>query len=128
MCVKKKIDHRGAEQELERRYHDIITMLDNHNIKYEAFDFHSECKKMRWDRLSILVNRVAHEQDNLKYFLLGSDGKLLISQKGVFRTNCVDCLDRTNVVQSLLGRRMLTVMLQVKINCFNPFIKCYVQK
>lgn len=88
-------------------------MLDNSEIKYEAFDFHSECKKMRWDRLSILVNRVAHEQDNLKYFLLGSDGKLLISQKGVFRTNCVDCLDRTNVVQSLLGRRMLTTMLQV---------------
>lgn len=68
---------------------------------------------MRWDRLSILVNRVAHEQDNLKYFLLGSDGKLLISQKGLFRTNCIDCLDRTNVVQSLLGRRMLTIMLQV---------------
>lgn len=106
------IDHRGAEQELERNYHDIVTMLDNNKIKYEAFDFHSECKKMRWDRLSILVNRVAHEQDNLKYFLLGSDGKLLILQKGVFRTNCVDCLDRTNVVQSLLGRRMLTVMLQ----------------
>lgn len=111
----KKIDHRGAEQELERKYNDIVTMLDNSDIKYEAFDFHSECKKMRWDRLSILVNRVAHEQDNLKYFLLGSDRKLLMLQRGVFRTNCVDCLDRTNVVQSLLGRRMLTVMLQVKI-------------
>lgn len=93
-------------------------MFDNSKIKYEAFDFHYECKKMRWDRLSILVNRVAHEQDNLNYFLLGSDGKLLVSQKGVFRTNCVDCLDRTNVVQSLLGRRILTVMLQVKLLLF----------
>lgn len=90
-------------------------MMDNNKIKYEAFDFHSECKKMRWDRLSILVNRVAHEQDNYKYFFLGSDGKLLISQKGVFRTNCIDCLDRTNVVQSLLGSRMLTIMLQVNV-------------
>lgn len=90
-------------------------MLDNSNLKYEAFDFHSECKKMRWDRLSILVNRIAHEQDNLKYFLIGSDGKLYVSQKGVFRTNCIDCLDRTNVVQSLLARRMLTIMLQVNV-------------
>ncbi|XP_050520427.1 phosphatidylinositol-3-phosphatase SAC1 [Daktulosphaira vitifoliae] len=106
------IDHRGAEQELERKYHDIVNMIDSNKIKYEAFDFHCECKKMRWDRLSILINRVAHEQDNLNYFLLGSDGKLLISQKGIFRTNCIDCLDRTNVVQSLLGRRMLTIMLQ----------------
>lgn len=88
-------------------------MFDNNKVKYEAFDFHYECKKMRWDRLSILVNRVAHEQDNFNYFLLGSDGKLLVLQKGVFRTNCIDCLDRTNVVQSLLGRRILTVMLQV---------------
>ncbi|XP_025422349.1 phosphatidylinositide phosphatase SAC1 isoform X2 [Sipha flava] len=112
------IDHRGAEQELETKFRDIVILLEDNKIKYEAFDFHSECKKMRWDRLSILVNRVAHEQDNLKYFLLGSDGKLLISQKGVFRTNCVDCLDRTNVVQSLLGRRMLTIMLQ-KLDILN---------
>ncbi|VVC32076.1 SAC domain [Cinara cedri] len=112
------IDHRGVEQELEHKYRDIVNMLDDSKIKYEAFDFHYECKKMRWDRLSILVNRVAHEQDNLKYFLLGSDGKLLILQKGVFRTNCIDCLDRTNVVQSLLGRRILTVMLQ-KLDVLN---------
>ena len=29
------------------------------------------------------------------------------SQSGVFRTNCIDCLDRTNVVQSLIGRYVL---------------------
>lgn len=28
-------------------------------------------------------------------------------QKGVFRTNCMDCLDRTNVVQSVLARQLL---------------------
>lgn len=28
-------------------------------------------------------------------------------QTGVFRTNCIDCLDRTNVVQSLIARRSL---------------------
>lgn len=30
---------------------------------------------------------------------------------GVFRTNCIDCLDRTNVVQSLLAKRILQVQL-----------------
>jgi hypothetical protein len=29
------------------------------------------------------------------------------AQKGIFRTNCMDCLDRTNVVQSVLGRQIL---------------------
>ena len=33
------------------------------------------------------------------------------SQNGVFRTNCMDCLDRTNVVQSVLGRNILLSQL-----------------
>lgn len=32
-------------------------------------------------------------------------------QEGVFRTNCVDCLDRTNVVQGLLARHALEALL-----------------
>jgi hypothetical protein len=30
---------------------------------------------------------------------------------GVFRTNCIDCLDRTNVVQGVLGRKALEGLL-----------------
>lgn len=30
---------------------------------------------------------------------LDKDGRMVRSQKGVIRTNCVDCLDRTNLVQ-----------------------------
>lgn len=29
--------------------------------------------------------------------------KLVAKQKGVFRTNCLDCLDRTNYIQSRIG-------------------------
>ena len=32
-------------------------------------------------------------------------------QVGVFRTNCIDCLDRTNVVQSLLASQNLATVL-----------------
>ena len=34
-----------------------------------------------------------------------------IEQKGTFRVNCMDCLDRTNVIQSALARQMINVML-----------------
>ncbi|MEQ2213040.1 Phosphatidylinositide phosphatase SAC1-A [Xenoophorus captivus] len=47
------------------------------------------------------------------YFMVNSDGKILTQQKGVFRSNCMDCLDRTNVIQSLLARRSLQSQLQV---------------
>lgn len=68
---------------------------------------------MRYDRLSILIDRLAHEQDEFGFFLLNSEGMIILTQEGVFRTNCVDCLDRTNVVQSLLARRSLKIVLQV---------------
>ena len=32
-------------------------------------------------------------------------------QKGVFRTNCMDCLDRTNVVQSYMNKEALADIL-----------------
>ena len=42
------------------------------------------------------------------------DQKGVISrQEGIFRVNCMDCLDRTNVIQSLLARRSLQSQLQV---------------
>lgn len=33
-------------------------------------------------------------------------GFLFRTQKGVIRTNCLDCLDRTNSVQALIGGRV----------------------
>lgn len=67
---------------------------------------------MRWDRLNILIDRLAHEQDEFSVFHIRDDGQLISLQQGVFRTNCIDCLDRTNVVQSMLARRSLNSILQ----------------
>lgn len=55
------------------------------------------------------------------YFLVDSTGKVVTNQEGVFRSNCMDCLDRTNVIQSLLARRSLQAQLQVQILLFLSF-------
>uniref|UniRef100_A0A803T5C8 Phosphatidylinositol-3-phosphatase SAC1 n=1 Tax=Anolis carolinensis TaxID=28377 RepID=A0A803T5C8_ANOCA len=81
-------------------------------FRYIAFDFHKECSHMRWDRLQILLDRLAEQQDEFGYFLVDSDGKVVTQQEGTFRSNCMDCLDRTNVIQSLLARRSLQAQLQ----------------
>jgi len=106
------IDHCGAEGEMEQAFKEMVNRVNNPSVRYESFDFHSECRKMRYDRLSILIDRLAHEQEEFGYLLLVRDGTLAAQQSGVFRTNCVDCLDRTNVVQSMLARRSLTSVLQ----------------
>ncbi|XP_060760643.1 phosphatidylinositol-3-phosphatase SAC1-A [Neoarius graeffei] len=106
------VNQKGSELPLEQAFAKLANNMDNGIIKYIAFDFHKECSKMRWHRLQILVDAVAEMQDEFGYFLLNSDGKVLGEQSGTFRSNCMDCLDRTNVVQSLLARRSLQSQLQ----------------
>lgn len=70
---------------------------------------------MRYDRLNILLDRVSAEQEEYVYFMLLKDGTVVRQQDGVFRTNCIDCLDRTNVLQSLLARRNLQQVFSVTL-------------
>lgn len=79
-----------------------------------AFDFHNHCAGKEYERgLTLLLERVKQDINLYGIFATGLDatGKNA-SQKGVFRVNCVDCLDRTNVVQSLLSRVALNMQLE----------------
>lgn len=51
---------------------------------------------------------LAHE-----WFQCDSKGRIMKIQKGVTRTNCMDNLDRTNVVQSVIARRVLVHQLKL---------------
>uniref|UniRef100_A0A8C4XBY5 Phosphatidylinositol-3-phosphatase SAC1 n=1 Tax=Erpetoichthys calabaricus TaxID=27687 RepID=A0A8C4XBY5_ERPCA len=106
------VNQKGSEKPLEQEFSKMVENMGNGMVKYVAFDFHKECSRMRWDRLQILVDKVAEMQDDFGYFLVDSDGKVLMQQEGTFRSNCMDCLDRTNVIQSLLARRSLQSQLQ----------------
>jgi len=85
--------------------------------KYIAFDFHHQCRGMRYDRLSTLVEQVSDDLEKQAFFFEEADN-VQIKQEGVFRTNCIDNLDRTNVVQGLLARYSLTQQL-MKLGIFN---------
>ncbi|TKY85699.1 hypothetical protein EX895_005239 [Sporisorium graminicola] len=43
-------------------------------------------------------------------------GQVLRRQKGIFRINCLDCLDRTNVVEDMLSRSMLDTFFDAAAN------------
>ena len=106
------IDHRGNEQEVGEMYETKVRLLTNPNfVRYIAFDFHEECKNNNYSRLDYLVDMVKNDLVSNKYFLQDSNGKVIIEQIGNVRTNCIDCLDRTNVVQSQFGRCMLKEQL-----------------
>ena len=50
---------------------------------------------MRWHRLSLLMDRLASQQARFGYYMSSTEGVILGWQGGVFRTNCMDCLDRS---------------------------------
>ncbi|KTF71429.1 hypothetical protein cypCar_00047450 [Cyprinus carpio] len=106
------VNQKGSEKPLEQAFAKMVNRLGNGMIKYVAFDFHKECSRMRWHRLQILVDMVAEMQNEFGYFLVDSDGTVQLQQDGTFRSNCMDCLDRTNVIQSLLARRSLQSQLE----------------
>jgi len=49
---------------------------------------------------------------------------MICEQRGVFRVNCVDCLDRTNVVQTAIAR--IVMETQVRKTDVTAEITCLV--
>src|SRR5204862_7895122 len=44
-------------------------------------------------------------EEEFAYYLEDCDTKtIVLEQAGVFRTNCLDCLDRTNVIQGIVSQ------------------------
>ncbi|CAI5742319.1 unnamed protein product [Peronospora destructor] len=90
-----------------------ISQLFAEPIAYVWFDFHHECRKMAWQNLSKLMAEVEEQFTQYGWFECDGEGQLLSRQRGVFRVNCMDNLDRTNVVMSLFARRTVRMALQL---------------
>jgi hypothetical protein len=121
------VNHKGHELPVKEAFEKAIhAARDSDPIiaekaHYLYFDFHTECRKMRFDRISVLIDRLTPALDSIGWYHSQSTGlngvgagevKVLAKQNGVIRTNCMDCLDRTNVTQSALGRWMLNRQLR----------------
>lgn len=87
-------------------------------LHYVYFDFHNETKGLKWHRAQLLLDKLHDALEKQQYFRgvdmpADLDGRLEVRnhQTSVVRTNCMDCLDRTNVVQSMLARASLNRQL-----------------
>ncbi|XP_044970142.1 phosphoinositide phosphatase SAC7-like [Hordeum vulgare subsp. vulgare] len=102
----------GGEGRLYERYAKSIEPILSEDIRFIHFDFHKICGHIHFERLSQLYDQIEDYLKKHKYFLLDDQGKKIVGQTGTVRTNCVDCLDRTNVTQSMVGRKTLESQLQ----------------
>jgi hypothetical protein len=106
VCVN-LIDQKGGEKLLGDLFREQSKKLNNPNVKYVEFDFHHEVKGMNYDAIEKLVKIVSNDLERYKYFYLDSTGEIKLTQNGVPRVNCIDSLDRTNVVESEFAKMVL---------------------
>jgi hypothetical protein len=80
-------------------------------LAFEWFDFHSACRGMKFENVSQLLDTLGAKIEETGS-TVELNGEVRRKQNGVLRTNCMDCLDRTNVCQSSFGKFMLDSQLK----------------
>lgn len=113
------VDRKGGEAEIGRKYEEHTKQLNAEDViagrklGFEWFDFHAACRGMKFENVSILMDALGAKLDE---FGETTELNSIIekTQSGILRTNCMDCLDRTNVVQSATGQRALEKQLKAE--------------
>ena len=101
------------ESKLSKEYLNAITYLnqflpDGKKIGYHAFDMSRASKSRDQDVIGSLEHIADDYVPETGIFQNGNDEEdHLKLQHGVIRTNCIDCLDRTNAAQFVLGKKAL---------------------
>lgn len=83
----------------------------NEDMPHIVFDYHQECRGGNTKNLSKLKAKVDVYLKSYSLFYTKGDD-IQSEQKGTLRTNCLDCLDRTNCVQTFFGLQVLPWQLQ----------------
>ena len=141
ICCVNLIDKKKDQDIIGKYYNNIVQNYKNANKEKEKslyfvwFDFHAECKNLKYENIKILFKTESMKEclnnfgyTHIKYIKesleedpteIKLDDNLIKNnlieinktQNGVFRNNCIDSLDRSNVVQSVIGRYYLHLIL-----------------
>eukprot|EP00900_Chrysochromulina_parva_P000433 jgi/Chrpa1/10390/Chrysochromulina_OHIO_Genome00020297-RA len=126
------LDQRGDETELATALATCLEALEERisaSVRYAAFDFHHAAKATsRGDACRTLLQRLSTEHADAHpaahgYFAMRvneaeaaagaeSTSAPVSTQRGIVRTNCLDCLNRTNMAQTVLGLQSATAQLR----------------
>ena len=88
------------------------SLPDDKKVLYKAFDMSRASKTRGQDVIGTLETIAEEVMQKTGFFHNGSIGPDSPSlQNGVARTNCIDCLDRTNAAQFVIGKRALGYQL-----------------
>ena len=93
----------------------LLEERNDPNIGFYSFDFHERLQGgSNYDMISGLMNvlRPVIMDQKQRFFIHVSDKNNTYYQGGVIRTNCLDCLDRTNYTQAHISDLSVKAFLE----------------
>ncbi|XP_040291088.1 phosphatidylinositide phosphatase SAC2 [Bufo bufo] len=121
------VDQTGREKIIGDAYMKQVLMFNSPNLTYVTFDFHEHCRGMKFENVQTLTDAISDLIMDMKWCWVDQAG-VICKQDGIFRVNCMDCLDRTNVVQAAIARVVMEQQLK-KLGVMPPEqplpMKCY---
>ncbi|CAJ1063882.1 synaptojanin-1 isoform X11 [Xyrichtys novacula] len=82
-------------------------------VKMVNFDYHANVRGGKADKLhSVLKPQLSKFVEECGFFYYSGETGISRTQGGTIRTNCLDCLDRTNSVQAFFALEMLPKQLE----------------
>ncbi|KAK6454179.1 inositol-1,4,5-triphosphate 5-phosphatase [Scheffersomyces xylosifermentans] len=105
-----------AEVAVSNRYKELYKHAERkEEISYTEFDFHSETKPSSggFAGATKILPLLHSSQEQFGWFVYDIEQEEVVTrQDGIFRTNCLDCLDRTNLIQQVLCQNVLDHILK----------------
>ncbi|CAL8257086.1 unnamed protein product [Lota lota] len=105
------VDQGGREKIIGDSYLKQVLLYNNPNLTYVSFDFHEHCRGMKFENVQVLTDAISDIITDMKWGWVDQAG-VICQQDGIFRVNCMDCLDRTNVVQAAIARAVMEQQLK----------------
>jgi len=104
--------NKPGEQIITQSYESQIKLNKLKSVRYIFFDFQNECKHDNYDQIDNMLDNLNVVFNIFKFFCQNINTKEIPKEQvGIVRTNCLDCLDRTNVIQTRVAWRMLELQL-----------------
>ncbi|XP_051883602.1 phosphatidylinositide phosphatase SAC2 isoform X2 [Pristis pectinata] len=105
------VDQTGREKIIGDAFLRHVLLYNNPNLTYVTFDFHEHCRGMKFENVQTLTDAISDIITDMKWGWVDQAGEIC-RQEGIFRVNCMDCLDRTNVVQAAIARVVMEQQLK----------------
>lgn len=128
ICINLMAKSKKEEQMITEAFETHIRANVLNETGYEYFDFHRHVGNQKFENTNPLIDKLFPALDSLGFTIENlQNGTLELSQSGicilkqdfsletiigVLRTNCLDCLDRTNFIQGKVGMAAFALGLE----------------